>query len=136
MPGLPRQVSATKPAGGQQFPVITGLKGHCVVALKDRLFLPTNSAYSSTFEDRGYFFSSAEAKAAFDRTPESYAPAYAGIDPVVWLEQRELVEGQYLREFGGRFYLFVSKENWETFKSSPQRFVLSGAATSRGLATR
>ena len=47
-----------------------------------------------------------------------------------------MVEGQYLREFGGRFYLFVNKENWETFKSTPQRFVLSDAAASRDLVRR
>ena len=136
VPGMPRQVSATKPVTGEPRPVIAGLKGYCVVALKDRQFVPTNTAFSSTFEDRAYFFSTADAKAAFDRNPESYAPAYGGIDPVAWLEQRQMVEGQYLREYGGRFYLFATKDNWETFKTSPQRFVLRDAATARGLVAR
>ena len=133
--GTPRQVSATKPSVGQ-LPVIAALNGYCVVALKERQFVPTNPSFSSTFEDRTYFFSSADAKTTFDRNPESYAPAYGGLDPVVWLEQRQMVEGKCLREFDGRFYLFVNNENWETFKSSPNRFVLNGSTKTSGLAAR
>lgn len=134
--GMTRQVSAAKPVTDGLRPVIAGLKGFCVVALKNRQFVPTNAAFSSTFEDHTYFFSSAETKATFDRNPESYAPAYGGFDPVAWLEQRQMVEGQFLREFEGRFYLFTSKENWETFKSTPQRFVLREGAAPRNLVAR
>jgi len=134
--GITRQVSAAKPVTSGQQPVIAGLNGFCVVALKERQFVPTNVAFSSTFEDHTYFFSSAETKATFDRNPESYAPAYGGFDPVVFLEKRQLVEGQFLREFEGRFYLFASKENWETFKSTPQRFVLRDRAAPRSVVAR
>ena len=134
--GMTRQVSSANPVTGGSRPVIAGLKGFCVVALKERQFVPTNAAFSSTFEDHTYFFSNAEAKATFDRNPESYAPAYGGFDPVVWLEQRQMVEGQFLREFEGRFYLFTSKENWETFKSTPQRFVLREGASPRNVVAR
>ena len=134
--GMTRQVSAAKPVTSGPRSVIAGLNGFCVVALKNRQFVPTNVAFSSTFEDHTYFFSSAETKSTFDRNPESYAPVYGGLDPVVWLEQRQMVEGQFLREFGGRFYLFTSKENWETFKSTPQRFVLQDGAAPRSLVAR
>ena len=105
-------------------PSLAALNGYCVVGLKQRQFNVALSQFSSEFEDHTYHFASSQAKAEFDSSPAQYAPAYGGVDPVVWLERHEMVEGKYLREFEGRFYLFSEKEKWETFKSTPQRFVL------------
>jgi len=111
--------------GTPSHPVLSQLNGYCIVSLKQRQFLPASPEFSSEFEDRTYFFTSADAKAAFDARPSNFAPAYGGYDPVTWLERHEFVQGQFLREFNGRFYLFSSKENWEAFKQSPERFLLN-----------
>ncbi len=112
-----------------ELPLVSGLRGRCIVALKARQVLPADSRFSSVFEERTYYFSSAEAKAAFDQNPRSYAPAYGGIDPVAWLSHRRMEEGQLLREFEGQFFFFSSKENWETFKGNPNRYVLRTGET-------
>lgn len=135
-PATARQVALSRPTDGLTLPLVTGLKGYCVVGLKNRQFVQGKPAFASTFEEHTYQFASAEAKAAFDQNPEAYAPAYGGIDPVEWLERQRLVEGQFLREYEGRFYLFASKENWEIFKSQPPRFVLNSDAASRYMVAR
>ncbi len=111
--------------GTSSHPVIAALNGYCVVALKQRQFVPASAEFKSTFEDRTYYFATAQAKASFDAGPVAYAPAYGGIDPVTWLKNHEIVQGQFLREYNGRFYLFSSKSNWESFKQSPEHFVLN-----------
>lgn len=135
-PAAARQVALSRPAAGLTLPLVTGLKGYCVVGLKNRQFVQGNPAFSSTFEEHTYQFANAEAKVAFDHNPELYAPAYGGIDPVEWLEHQRLVEGQFLREYEGRFYLFASKENWDIFKSQPPRFVLNGDTARRYMVAR
>jgi YHS domain-containing protein len=127
-------VSAVSPA--PQPATLAALKGYCIVAMKARQFVVARPEFSSVYEDRLYQFANADNKAAFDRNPESFAPVYAGIDPVEWLKTHKMVEGKFLREFEGRFYLFSSKENWETFKASPQRFVLNGRSAAQDVVTR
>jgi YHS domain-containing protein len=105
-------------------PIVPGLRGRCIVALKSRQILPCDSRFSSLYEERTYFFSSADAKDAFDQNPRFYAPAYGGLDPVAWLQERQMIDGQILREYNGQFFLFTSKENWELFQLNPQRYVL------------
>lgn len=105
-------------------PSVPGLKGYCVVELRERKFTPAKADFSSVFDGRTYYLSSREAKAAFDAEPEKYALAYRGYDPVVWQTKREMVDGQFLREYQGHFYLFTTKENWEAFKAAPQKYVL------------
>jgi len=131
----PTQVSELK--GTKTHPVLTALNGFCIVGLKERQFIPARSEFSTQFEDRTYYFSSADAKEEFLAEPTYYAPAYGGIDPVVWMEKHEMVEGKFLREYEGRFYLFSDKEMWQAFKNKPQRFVLNRPAnSSRDLAGR
>lgn len=109
------------------YPTIPGLKGRCIVGLKMRQVLPVDSRFSSVYEERTYYFSNAEAKVAFDQDPKQFALAYGGLDPVSWLSQHKMVDGLVLREFEGQFFLFENKDNWETFKGNPTRFVLRAA---------
>ena len=134
MPAVaPRTVSALPALKNRpealQMPLISGLKGRCIVALKSRQVLLADPRFASVYEERTYYFSSAEAKADFDQNPKSYAPAYGGLDPVTWLAKRQMEEGQFLREYNGQFFLFASKENWETFKGNPNRYVLRSGET-------
>ena len=111
------------------YPVVAGLRGRCVVALKSRQVIASDPRFASVFEERTYYFSSEQAKAAFDQNPRNYAPAYGGLDPVSWLTSRQMEDGTIIREHNGQFFLFSSKENWETFRAAPQRYVLKTAET-------
>ena len=130
----PAPLSALR--GTKDRPALAALSGYCIVGLKQRRFEAAREEFSSVFEEHTYYFASRDAKTAFDANPAHYAPAYGGIDPVVWLDRRDLVAGHYLREFDGRFYLFAEKDTWLTFKSSPQRFVLKSTDSSRDLVGR
>jgi YHS domain-containing protein len=123
-------------SGTPQRPAIPGLKGYCVMGLRDRKFTPARPEFSSIFDGRTYYFASSEAKAGFDAEPEKFALAYRGYDPVIWQTKQELVDGQFLREFQGQFYLFSTRENWETFKAAPQKFVLRKRSTSQSVVSR
>jgi YHS domain-containing protein len=46
------------------------------------------------------------------------------------------VDGQFLREFEGRLYLFTTKENWDTFKAAPQRYVLQKSTKENSVVSR
>lgn len=122
--------------GTKAYPAIPALGGYCIVGLKDRQFVKANAQFSSVYEEHTYYFASAAAKKAFDADPAKFAIVYGGVDPVVWLERHEIVQGQYLREFSGRFYLFSEKEMWQKFKSTPERFVLGGTDSSRQIVGR
>ncbi len=104
---------------------IKALGGYCIMGLNTRQFLAAKPEFWSVFEERTYYFASAESKTEFDRNPIAYVPAYGGLDPVEFLESGTKVEGQFLREYEGRFYLFTTKENWEKFKATPARFKVS-----------
>ncbi len=124
-----RQVSSVKPANGQP-KTIQGLNGYCIVGLKSRQFVPAKQEFWSVYEERTYFsaeartyfFASAEARDEFDWDPTAYVPAYGGFDPVEFIESRSKIEGKFLREHDGRFFLFSTKENWEMFKANPARY--------------
>lgn len=120
----PMESAATDAAG---YPVVDALKGYCVVALKARMFVKAKPELFSVYKGHRYHFWSAAAKAEFDRYPESYAVQFSGADPVE-LARGNHTQGQYLRDFDDRFYLFSSKENWETFKSSPTAYLPQDSA--------
>ncbi len=127
------QVSSAKPIGtpaNDQPKTLRALGDYCIVGLKSRQFEQVKPQFSSevgvrtsnSIETRTYFFSSAEAKAEFDQNPTDYVPAYGGVDPVELVESGTKIEGQFLRDYEGRFYLFSTKENWEKFKATPTRY--------------
>ena len=102
---------------------IASLRGYCVVALKDREFKYGNLEHTSVYEGRKYYFHAAAAKQNFDSNPQSLSIGAAGFDLVHLKQSNELLEGKYLREFGGRFFLFATKQNWETFKADPEAYL-------------
>ncbi len=115
-----------RPAAGTQTrdeaTPIAALRNYCVVALHDHRFAKANSEIFSIYKSRTFFFESEESKMRFDENPEVFAPVFCGMDPVCYVESQELREGRVLREHGGRFYLFVSEANWETFQKNPSRY--------------
>ena len=97
---------------------LTGFKGFCPVALRERRDLVDSlAAYHSTYEGRTYFFSSSEAKAKFDARPEQYAPVSGGNDVILLGNSGQEVEGtlEYAVWYKDRLHLFSSPQTKETF---------------------
>ena len=118
--GARRAVPRTSP----QTTRIPSLSGYCVVALVHGRKVPTQGLYQSVYQGRLYQFSCEQAKRKFDTTPETYAVAYGGFDPVQYVKSRQLSDGRMLTEYQGRLYSFASHANWEEFLRSPARYVV------------
>lgn len=100
----------------------TGLKGFCIVKLRDeRDLVDALPAFRSTYNLRTYHFSDLAAKIEFDKDPEKYVPAYDGNDPILISTQSEEREGSldHALWFRGRLYLFVDALNKERFQRDP-----------------
>ncbi len=106
---------------------LRGLKGFCAVALRDARDLKNAlPEYTSTYKGRTYYFSSDDAKAAFEKHPEQYAPVSGGND-VVLLKEKVTKEGSldHAVWFKDRLYLFTSQKTLEQFVATPSGFVIS-----------
>ncbi|MCA9025818.1 MAG: hypothetical protein KDA86_11485 [Planctomycetaceae bacterium] len=105
-----------------------GLKGFCPVALRDRRALEDGkAAYISFFHSKAYYFSSAEAKAAFDDHPEGYAPAAQGNDVTLMALTGEVLDGSldHAVWYKDRLYLFSTDENMKTFMAAPSAMAVN-----------
>ena len=106
---------------------LRGLKGFCPVALRDDRDLKNAlPEHHSTFQGRTYYFSTADAKTAFDETPKQYAPISGGQD-VVLLKEKVTKEGSldHAVWFKDRLYLFTSQKTLEQFVATPKEFAIS-----------
>lgn len=106
---------------------LRGLKGFCPVMLRDERDLKNAlPEHHSTFKGRTYYFSSADAKAAFDEHPQQYAPISGGQD-VVLLKEKVTKEGSldHAVWFKDRLYLFTSQKTLEQFVATPKEFAIS-----------
>ncbi|MBX3436572.1 MAG: hypothetical protein KF861_03710 [Planctomycetaceae bacterium] len=100
----------------------TGMKGFCPVALRDRRVLEDGRiAYASQYEGKVYYFSSAAAKTAFDKSPATYTPAANGYDVVLTAIAHEVQEGSldHAVWYKDRLYLFESSDTLKTFMAIP-----------------
>ena len=65
-----------------------------------------------------------EQRQQFLANPDAYCPVFSGVDPVLLLDNNQVVEGS--RRFGfdyrGAFYLFSSQESMNRFKSQPDLY--------------
>ena len=104
-------------------PPLAALRDLCVVALREKRFERADPRHRTVHQGRTYFFASEDARRAFLANPALFAVAYCGVDPVAYATRGEIVEGTLLRSHAGRFHLFESAENWETFRVDPARFV-------------
>lgn len=106
---------------------LRGLKGFCPVALRDDRDLKNAlPEHHSTFQGRTYYFSTADAKTAFDENPKQYAPITGGQD-VVLLKEKVTKEGSldHAVWFKDRLYLFTSQKTLEQFVATPKEFAIS-----------
>ncbi len=103
----------------------TGLKGFCIVSLRDKRDLTDAlPAFRSTHNLRTYHFANLESKIEFDKDPLKYVPAYDGHDAILMSTQSEEREGSldHALWFRGRLYLFTTAENKEIFQRDPALF--------------
>lgn len=106
---------------------LRGLKGFCAVALRDARDLKNAlPEHTATYKGRTYYFSSDDAKVAFEKHPEQYAPVSGGND-IVLLKEKINKEGSldHAVWFKDRLYLFTSQKTLEQFVASPSGFVIS-----------
>lgn len=101
-------------------------EGYCPVELGKRsMWVRGDYNNRLLFEGRLYLFAGKEQMEEFKLNPEKYAPAYQGIDIVIWKERGERVQG--VRDYGGwalgRVFLFSSEENLSKFEKNARYYL-------------
>lgn len=104
------------------------LDGFCPVTLVERKkWLPGDARWGAIHRGRTYLFVGQQEQQAFLATPDRYAPALNGIDPVVALDRKQELMGK--REFGAfldnHIYLFSSEASYRQFKKNPARYAVA-----------
>jgi YHS domain-containing protein len=84
--------------------------------------LSAHKEFSSTHKGQTYHFASAQAKEEFDLFPESYAPAYCGIDPVILKKSNQARYGRQVVIYSGKLYFFTSPETARAFLETPDAY--------------
>lgn len=103
----------------------TGFKGFCPVELRDnRELVDSRQEHKSRFGLQTYYFSSEEARAAFEENPSRYAPAAGGSDVVLLVNTSEEEPGSldFSLWYRDRLFLFRSRETQQLFSKNPARY--------------
>lgn len=99
--------------------------GYCPVTLKSaHKWVAGNPKFGAIHRGRTFLFTSDEQRQQFFSNPDAYCPVFSGMDPVMLLEQNQIVEGsrRFGFEYRGAFYLFATQETMEQFKAQPDQF--------------
>lgn len=102
-----------------------GFKGFCPVALRDNQnLLDSREQFKARFGLQTYYFSSTEAKLAFESDPVRYAPAGGGNDVVLLVNTGEGTPGSldFCLWYRDRLYMFRSRETQAMFSKDPRRY--------------
>jgi YHS domain-containing protein len=102
-----------------------GLEGYCPVSLADRgVWTEGRAQWGVRHRGRTYLFAGPEQQQAFLASPDRYAPALSGDDPVVVVDQRRSTPGRraYGVTYQSRMYLFSSPETRAQFAANPERY--------------
>ncbi len=102
-----------------------GLDGCCPVTLvEQKRWARGDTQWGAVHRGRTYLFASSEAQHRFLANPDAYSPVIEGNDPVLALDNRQLVPGS--RALGvfyeKRVYLFSSEETLRRFEQNPKRY--------------
>lgn len=107
---------------------MVGFRGFCPVVLRDeRDVVDALPAFHSEFQGKTWYFSSAEAKFAFDQAPQKYVPAVHGKDVVLKSQGKGTVAGslEHAVWFRDRLYFFSSAETLKTFVKQPKKYAVA-----------
>lgn len=123
LPPPPRVTVTQPPVKIQVAPTpIDQLDKICIVSWRQGEKRQPSHDFESIYKGRIYHFADAQAKATFDDSPEDFAVAYGGCDPVHYVKTREAKVGRFLADIDGKFYLFATMENLEEFNDNPETF--------------
>ena len=107
------------------------LDGFCPVTLMEKMaanpadrgaWKKGDKRFGAIHNGRTYLFASGEAQQRFLASPDQYAPALSGCDPVLYAERGQLVDGK--RAYGlvtpdKHIYLFADESSRNRFEQSP-----------------
>jgi YHS domain-containing protein len=99
--------------------------GYCPVTLKTvNRWSPGDMQFGAVHRGRTYLFTGAEQRDQFMANPDAFSPVFAGLDPVMLIDQQQSVEGSRALGFryGESFYLFSSEETKQKFAASPHTY--------------
>jgi YHS domain-containing protein/thiol-disulfide isomerase/thioredoxin len=102
-----------------------GFEGYCPITLKfDKKWVRGDVQFGAIHRGRTYLFVGDQQRQQFLANPDAYSPVFSGMDPVILLDNQQMVEGS--RKFGfeyrGTFYLFSSSESMKKFASQPDHY--------------
>lgn len=106
-----------------------GLEGYCPVTVAERgVWTEGRAQWGARHRGRTYLFAGPEQQQAFLASPDRYAPALSGDDPVAVIDQGRSTPGRraYGVTYQSRMYLFSSPESRTQFAANPDRY--TGAA--------
>lgn len=99
--------------------------GFCPVTLRsNRKWVAGNAQFGAIHRGRTFLFTSDEQRQQFLANPDAFCPVFSGVDPVMLLDNNQVVEGsrRYGFDYRGAFYLFSSQESMNRFKSQPDQY--------------
>jgi YHS domain-containing protein len=102
-----------------------GLDGCCPVTLVElKRWAKGDTQWGAIHRGRTYLFASSEAQRRFLANPDAYSPVIEGNDPVLALDNRQLVPGTRMLGvfFEKRVYLFSCEETLHRFEQNPKRY--------------
>ena len=112
-------------AGNLPFSAPIGLEGYCPVTLcEDQVWQRGNVDYQQVYEGRRYLFVGREQRFRFRANPANFSPVASGIDVVLAVDEKRVVEGK--REHGlryaGKTFLFAAEDSLDKFWNAPDRY--------------
>lgn len=134
--GSEQNVPAPLPAVTNVVTPISRLTNLCIVSLASGQQVKPDPQISATHRGRIYYFANDAAKQTFVENPERYAVAFGGCDPVQFVRTQQAVEGRFLAEHAGHFFMFASRENHEAFKADPGRYLPKSVVADRVASNR
>jgi YHS domain-containing protein len=121
IPGQPSDVMASRAGGNPPW----GLEGYCPVALLEHSkWVKGDSRWGVVHRGHTYLFSSVDAKQRFWANPDRYTPALSGIDPVIFADSGQRVEGSRSKGvvYLDQVYLFANEQSLQRFWRSPKGY--------------
>lgn len=131
----PMQPMVTPAPAGHPVQTKLGLDGFCPVSLSELNdgggnWVKGDPKYGIIHRGRLYFFAGQHQLNVFRKYPDKLAPIISGFDPVIFADQRQLVDGT--RELGvsykGRVFLFSNKRTLQQFWTAPERYAANAVA--------
>ncbi|MEY2724385.1 MAG: hypothetical protein RLZZ458_252 [Planctomycetota bacterium] len=123
----PAPAAAQPPQAAVEPTPISRLQQLCVVNLAKGRAVLSNTQHQTEYKGRIYYFASAEARSEFLASPEQFAVAFGGCDPVEYVRSGRVEVGRYLVRHNERNFMFTSRDNAEAFRRTPDRYLPNSA---------